>query len=52
MSFTVPPDARTWVDVAPDSHFPIQNLPFGLACEDDDTEAVVVRIGDYALDLC
>lgn len=52
MAFSASPTARSWVDVAPDSHFPIQNLPFGLACLEDDTEAVVVRIGDYVIDLC
>ncbi|RYG37928.1 fumarylacetoacetase [bacterium] len=52
MSLTVDASARTWVDVPEGSHFPIQNLPLGLACLPNDTEAVVVRIGDYALDLC
>lgn len=54
--FLVPSDARSWVDVAADSHFPIQNLPFGAAFNmDDDSEEPrileCVRIGDYALDL-
>lgn len=51
-AFIVPAGARSWVEVNPESHFPIQNLPFGLACTEADTEAVVVRIGDFALDLC
>ena len=50
--FVVPPTARSWVDVPPESHFPIQNLPFGLACTEADTEVMVVRIGDFAIDLC
>ncbi len=33
------------------SDFPIQNLPFGLACIDHVEEAVVVAIGDQVLDL-
>ncbi len=52
MKFIVPPEARSWVEVSPECHFPIQNLPFGLACNEDDEESVVVAIGDYALDLC
>ena len=49
----IPADAKSWVPVPPDSHFPIQNLPFGLACRnEDDMECVVVRIGDHVVDLC
>jgi fumarylacetoacetase len=49
----IPQDAKSWVAVDPQSHFPIQNLPFGLACREDcDTEGVVTRIGDHVLDLC
>lgn len=51
MSFIVPKDAKSWVDVPADSHFPIQNLPFGVGCPDDKPECVCVRIGDYALHL-
>jgi fumarylacetoacetase len=50
-SFVIPTDAKSWVDVAPDSHFPLQNLPFGLAAPEDRPETVVTAIGDYALDL-
>ncbi len=46
----IPAHAKSWVEVAPESHFPIQNIPFGLACIDD-REAVVVRIGDFALNV-
>ncbi|HWD40132.1 MAG TPA: fumarylacetoacetase [Fimbriimonas sp.] len=49
MSFVIPPTARSWVSVAPRSHFPIQNLPFGLARMGDQDESVVIRIGDQAL---
>lgn len=54
--FTVPADAASWVEVPANSHFPIQNLPFGAGFrmddEGDDPRIVeCVRIGDYALDL-
>ncbi|CAN5532236.1 fumarylacetoacetase [soil metagenome] len=52
MSLIIDALARTWADVPEGSHFPIQNLPLGLACLPDDTEATVIRIGDHALDLC
>lgn len=52
MSFVIPASAKSWVPVDPQSHFPIQNLPFGLACRNGDCECVVVRIGDKVLDLC
>ena len=51
MSFIVPSDAKSWVEVAPDSHFPIQNLPFGVGCCEGKPECVCIRIGDYALHL-
>lgn len=51
MSFVVPANAKSWVEVAPDSHFPIQNLPFGVGCCEGKPECVCVRIGDYALHL-
>lgn len=54
--FIVPADARSWIDVQADSHFPIQNLPFGTGFragdDDGDIQTVeAVAIGDYALDL-
>ncbi len=49
--FVVPPATRSWVPVAPDSHFPIQNLPFGLAAPKGRSASVVVAIGDQCLDL-
>lgn len=51
MSFVVPKDAKSWVEVAADSHFPIQNLPFGVGCCEGKPECVCIRIGDYALHL-
>lgn len=49
MSFVIGADARSWVDYAPEAHFPIQNLPFGLALFEQ--PGIVVAIGDYALRL-
>lgn len=42
---------RSWVEVAADSHFPIQNLPYGVFSTDDAEPRVGVRIGDFVLDL-
>jgi fumarylacetoacetase len=41
----------SWVPVQPDSEFPIENLPFGVVEFPDGHVGVVVRIGDFALDL-
>lgn len=52
MSFVIPAQAKSWVEVDSDSHFPIQNLPFacyhGKRCPHC---SIAVRIGDYLLDL-
>ncbi|HEX7045195.1 MAG TPA: fumarylacetoacetase [Burkholderiales bacterium] len=46
------PTLRSFIDVRPDSHFPIQNLPFGIFCTDTNpTPRAGVPIGDYVLDL-
>ena len=34
-----------------DSHFPIQNLPFGVADLGDDNQSLLTRIGDFAIDI-
>jgi fumarylacetoacetase len=49
---SIPGNAKSWVEVPEDSHFPIQNLPFGQAYLPDESEAVVTRIGDFVVDLC
>jgi fumarylacetoacetase len=41
----------SWVTVQPDSEFPIENLPFGVVEFPDGHVALVVRIGDFVLDL-
>lgn len=43
---------RSFIDVAPNSHFPIQNLPYGVfSTPDDANPRVGVAIGDQILDL-
>jgi fumarylacetoacetase len=49
---TCDPRLRSFVDVDPDSHFPLQNLPYGVfAPARDAVPRVGVRIGDFVLDL-
>lgn len=45
------PHRKSWLDVADDSDFPIQNLPFGVFLTADDIVTIGTRIGDYAIDL-
>ncbi len=42
---------KSFIDVAPDSHFPIQNLPFGVFKPANAAARIGVAIGDYVLDL-
>jgi fumarylacetoacetase len=42
---------KSFIDVTPDSHFPIQNLPFGIFKPAQGPARVGVAIGDYVLDL-
>jgi len=52
MSFVVPKKARSWVPVPEGSHFPIQNLPYGMYLHPGTgEERVCVAIGEYVLDL-
>ncbi|KAG5943144.1 hypothetical protein E4U53_007110 [Claviceps sorghi] len=42
----------SWLSIAPDSHFSIANIPFGIiSTSSDATKRPAVAIGDYALDL-
>lgn len=42
----------SWLPIAPDSHFSIANLPFGIiSTADDATRRPAVAIGDHVLDL-
>jgi len=46
------PALKSFVDVAPDSHFPIQNLPFGIFSTGADSKPRAgVAIGGHVLDL-
>jgi fumarylacetoacetase len=42
---------KSFIDVTPDSHFPIQNLPFGVFKPAKAAPRIGVAIGDYVLDL-
>jgi len=42
---------RSWIDIAPNSDFPIQNLPFGVFVSEDRGSRLGVAIGEYVLDL-
>ncbi|HSH37679.1 MAG TPA: fumarylacetoacetase [Chthoniobacterales bacterium] len=42
---------RSFIEVGPDSHFPIQNLPFGVFRPAQGTARVGVAIGEFVLDL-
>lgn len=44
MSFIVPADAKSWIEVEPESDFPIQNLPFGIV-EIGGTFEMATRVG-------
>ena len=50
MNPTTDPKLRSFVPVAPQSHFPIQNLPYGV-CLRDGERHIVAAIGDYVFDL-
>ena len=43
--------SRSFIEVPPDSHFPIQNLPYGIFRPDDGAPRAGVAIGDLVLDL-
>jgi len=52
MDPTVDPSAKSFVPVEPDSHFPLQNLPYGVFSPTPrDEPRAGVRIGDHVLDL-
>jgi fumarylacetoacetase len=51
-SYITPAELRSFIDVAADSDFPIQNLPYGaFAPATASTTRIGVAIGDFALDL-
>lgn len=47
----MPPSPKSFIDVAPDSHFPIQNLPFGIFKPNGEKARVGVAIGEFVIDL-
>jgi fumarylacetoacetase len=47
---TAPP-GRSWVDIAPDSDFPVTNLPYGVFTDGSGPPRVGVAIGGYVLDV-
>jgi fumarylacetoacetase len=42
---------RSFIEVSPDSHFPIQNLPYGIFRPNDGRARAGVAIGEFVLDL-
>ncbi len=42
---------KSFIDVAPDSHFPLQNLPFGVFRPPNGAARIGVALGDYVVDL-
>lgn len=45
-------EAKSWVDVSAESHFPLQNLPYGVFTTKKDTKPRIgVAIGALILDL-
>lgn len=45
------PTRKSWLNVAENSDFPIQNIPFGVFITKDDIITIGTRIGEYAIDL-
>ncbi|WP_181305663.1 fumarylacetoacetase [Rufibacter sp. XAAS-G3-1] len=45
------PSLHSWIQIAPDCDFQIQNLPFGIFQTEDRDARVGVAIGDYVLDV-
>lgn len=45
------PNNKTWIETAPNTDFPIQNIPFGVFLTRDDIITIGTRIGDTAIDL-
>ena len=50
-SKTNDPSKKTWLPVATNTDFPIQNIPFGVFLTRDDVITIGTRIGDHAIDL-
>lgn len=42
---------NSWLEIPPDSDFPLQNIPFGIIKLQDGNTTVATRIGNYAVNL-
>ena len=45
------PDLRSWIEVSPDSEFPIQNIPFGIFSTEGGSARAGTALGEYVIDL-
>lgn len=45
------PKRTSWLEVMPNSDFPIQNIPFGVFITKEDVITIGTRIGDFAIDM-
>jgi fumarylacetoacetase len=45
------PNRKSWLEVAENSDFPIQNIPFGVFITKEDVITIGTRIGDFAIDM-
>jgi fumarylacetoacetase len=51
MSYIIPLNAKSWVQVSAKSDFPVQNLPFGIFSTTTKSPRVGVALGDKVIDL-
>jgi fumarylacetoacetase len=51
MNYIISPSRKSWLAVAADSDFPLQNIPFGVFETSDGVVTCGTRIGDFAIDL-
>ncbi|HOX25843.1 MAG TPA: fumarylacetoacetase [Candidatus Krumholzibacteria bacterium] len=51
MDSTGTPAAQSFLEVAADSHFSLQNLPWGVVARPGEEPRCAVRLGDWAIDL-
>ncbi len=50
-SQTNDPNRNSWLSYSSTTHFPIQNIPFGVFLTRENVVTIGTRIGDYAIDL-
>lgn len=50
-NITNDPKRKSWIPVAENSDFPIQNIPFGVFITKEDVITIGTRIGEYAIDM-